>query len=95
MLDDLDTIKVCTSYKINGETINEFTTDFRILREVVPVYEELPGWKTDTSGVKDYRDLPKQAKSYVRYVESKINAPISIISVGPGRSQTVILRKFV
>ena len=95
VLDEQKTIKVCVAYKVGDQTISEFTTDFRKLVEAVPVYEELPGWETSTSQVKDYRDLPKEAKNYIKYVESQIKAPISIISVGPGRSQTVILRKFV
>lgn len=95
VLDDLKTIKVCVAYKFGNETFTEFTTDFRKLRECVPVYEELPGWQASTSHIKDYRDLPQEAKNYVRYVEGMIKAPISIISVGPGRLQTVILRKFV
>jgi adenylosuccinate synthase len=95
VLDEFDTIKVCVGYKFGGEVIREFTTDFRKLRECTPVFEELPGWKTDTSGVKDYRDLPETAQSYVKYVERVIKTPISIISVGPRRAQTVILRKFV
>jgi adenylosuccinate synthase len=95
VLDEFETIKVCVAYKTGGETIKEFTTDFRKLREGVPIYEELPGWLTDTSHVKDYRDLPQAAKNYIKFVENEIKAPISIISVGPGRLQTVILRKFV
>jgi len=95
VLDDLDVIKVCVGYKFGNETITEFTTDIRLLRDCEPVYEEVPGWKSDTSQIKDYRDLPEAAKSYIRYVEKQIKTPISIISVGPGRLQTVILRKFV
>jgi adenylosuccinate synthase len=95
VLDELDTIKICVGYKVGSETITEFTTDFRKLRECSPVYEEMPGWKEDTSGVKDYRDLPQGAKEYIKNIERIIKAPISIISVGPRRAQTVILRKFV
>ncbi|MFA6448916.1 MAG: adenylosuccinate synthase [bacterium] len=95
VLDEFDTIKVCVGYKVGNEVISEFTTDFRKLRECTPVYEDLPGWKTDTSHVKDYRDLPEAAQNYVKYIERIIKTPISIISVGPRRAQTVILRKFV
>ncbi|HOX28705.1 MAG TPA: adenylosuccinate synthase [bacterium] len=95
VLDELDVIKVCVGYKVGNEVISEFTTDFRKLRECTPIYEDIPGWKTDTRGVKDYRELPKGAKSYIRNIERIIKAPISIISVGPRRAQTVILRKFV
>nr|HPI77157.1 adenylosuccinate synthetase [bacterium] len=95
VLDELDTIKICVGYKVGKETITEFTTDFRKLREGAPIYEEMPGWKEDTSGVKDYRDLPQGAKEYIKNIERIIKAPISIISVGPRRAQTVILRKFV
>ncbi len=95
ILDEFDTIKVCVGYKVGNEIISEFTTDFRKLRECTPVYEELPGWKTDTSGVKDYHELPDEAQNYIRFVERVIKTPISIISTGPRRAQTVILRKFI
>jgi len=95
VLDEIPTIKICIGYTVEGETINEFTTEIRKLRNCTPIYEELPGWQTDTSHVTDYRDLPAEAKSYIRRVEKIIKAPISIISVGPERQQTVILRKFV
>lgn len=95
VLDDSDCIKVCVGYKVNGATITEFTTDFKILRSCEPVYEEYAGWKVDTSGLKEFRELPNEAKNYIRAVERLIRTPISIISVGPGRLQTVILRKFV
>lgn len=95
VLDEQAVIKICVAYRYKNEDITEFTTDFKKLRECDPVYEEMPGWKTDTSNVKDYRDLPIEAKKYIQRVEALIGAPISIISVGPDRQQTIILRKFV
>jgi adenylosuccinate synthase len=95
VLDEFDIIKICVGYKVGKEVISEFTTDFRKLRECTPVYDELQGWKEDTSGVKDYHDLPEAAQNYIRFVERVIRTPISIISVGPQRAQTVILRKFI
>jgi adenylosuccinate synthase len=95
VLDELDTIKICVGYKVGKEVISEFTTDFRKLRECTPVYEEMPGWKKDTSAVKDYHDLPREVKNYIKNVERIIRTPISIVSVGPRRAQTVMIRKFV
>ncbi|MEW5946030.1 MAG: adenylosuccinate synthase [bacterium] len=95
VLDGLEKIRICVGYAINGVETEEFTTDFKFLRSCEPVYEELPGWMEDTSGIKEFHELPGAAKSYIRAVERLIRTPISIISVGPGRKQTVILRKFV
>jgi len=95
VLDEMEKISVCTAYKVNGKIMEEFTTDFKILRSCEPVYEELPGWKQDTSSIKDFHEFPQEAKNYIRSVERLIRTPISIISVGPRRRQTVILRKFV
>jgi adenylosuccinate synthase len=95
VLDEMEQISICTAYKVNGKILEEFTTDFKILRSCEPVYEELPGWKQDTSSIKDFHEFPQEAKNYIRSVERLIRTPISIISVGPRRRQTVILRKFV
>lgn len=95
VLDEQETIKICVAYRYKNEDITEFSTDFKMLRECEPVYEEMPGWMSNTCKVKDYRDLPKEAKNYIQRIEQLIGSPISIISVGPDRQQTIMLRKFV
>jgi len=95
VLDEQPSIKICVGYRVGNKDIDYFTSEFRKLRTCTPIYEELPGWLTNTSKIQDYRDLPPEAKAYIRRVEKLIKCPISIISVGPDRNQTVILRKFV
>lgn len=88
VLDSFDTIKVCTGYKINGEVVQEFPFD--IDQDMEPVYEELPGWKTDLTGVTSEEEFPKALKEYITYIEKATGLPISIVSVGPNRNQTII-----
>jgi len=90
VLDILDEIKVCTAYRYQGETIEEFPADIDVLQECQPVYEILPGWKSTISQIKKYDSLPVQAKKYLEYLETKIQVPISMVSVGPMRDRTII-----
>lgn len=90
VLTGLDTIKVCTGYKFRGEIIQHPPQLEGALAEVVPVYEELPGWSEDIGGVTSWISLPTNAKEYIRYLEHALRTPVSIISVGPDREQTLI-----
>ncbi|MDI6703109.1 MAG: adenylosuccinate synthase [bacterium] len=92
VLDDLDKIKICIGYKHNGATIIHFPhSTSSILEEVQPIYEELPGWKMDISHVKDWVDLPKEAKRYLERIKELVEVPICLVSVGPRRDQTIRL----
>jgi len=92
VLDGLDTIKVCVGYEDeNGNSINVPASADQF-EKIKPVYEELPGWKESTFGAKSLDDLPENAKAYIRFVEKAINAPIDIISTGPDRVETIVLR---
>ena len=82
----LDEIKVCVGYEIDGEITDRFPVTPRLLR-AKPVYETLPGWKSDVRGVTDYEALPARAKAYVEFLESKIGVPITIVSTGPERHE--------
>ncbi len=84
----LDNIPVCVSYKIDGEITNKFPQTY-LLSKAQPVYEYLKGWNCDISGCSQYNELPEEAKNYIRFIENQIGIPISIISVGPKRNQTV------
>jgi adenylosuccinate synthase len=92
VLDALDEIKVCTGYQLNGETLATFPAVSQDLREVEPVYATLPGWKTETLGVTMLSDLPKEAREYVNFLSNQIGVQIGLVSTGPERSQTIIVR---
>jgi adenylosuccinate synthase len=89
VLDILDEIKVCTAYRYQGETIEEIPADVDVLQECQPVYEILPGWKSHINQIRKYDELPLPAKNYLEYLESKIQVPISLVSVGPMRDRTI------
>ena len=89
ILDDLPSIKICTAYKVGDTTYTHPPANLNVFEKCQPVYEEMPGWKRDTSNLRLYKDLPKQARTYLRRIEELIGCPISIISVGPSREQTI------
>ncbi len=92
VLSYFDTIKVCTHYNYKGEQISHFPYD--VDENIVsPVYTELPGWKTDLTGVTELDALPKELNNYVEYLEKELELPITIISVGPDRKQTILRDK--
>lgn len=88
VLDTFDTIKACTAYKIDGKIVEDFP--FEISDNVEPIYEELKGWKTDMTKVTSTSEFPKEYNDYIKFLESKLEVPIAIVSVGPDREQTII-----
>ena len=88
VLDDLDAIKICTAYKFEGKVYDEFPSSVRALAGCEPVYEELPGWKKDTTKVTSYLQLPKNAKNYLKRMQALLKTKIVLISVGCDRKQT-------
>ena len=90
VLDTLDTVKICTHYECNGEKVVNFPTSLKTLAQCKPVYEEMPGWKCDTSGCKHFNDLPENARRYVKRLEALTGVKIKIVAVGPRRDQTII-----
>ena len=88
VLDTFDTIKACVAYKVNGKETKEFP--FNIEEGVEPVYQELPGWKTDMTGITSEDQLPKAFVDYIHFLEEQLETPVRIISVGPDREQTII-----
>jgi adenylosuccinate synthase len=82
-------IGVCVAYKINGETVTELPTSPYELEKVEPVIEWIPGWTQDISKIKTLSDLPRPTTSYIDYIGSQLGTPIDVISVGPGREQTL------
>lgn len=90
VLSILDEIKVCTKYRLNDGTETE-EMPFQLLdEEITPVYESMPGWRTDLTGVTAYDDFPEELKNYVAYIEKATGVPIKIVSVGPDRTQTIL-----
>ncbi|MFF3021821.1 adenylosuccinate synthase [Gottfriedia sp. NPDC057948] len=92
VLTGLETVKICVAYKFRGETITEFPASLKQLAECEPVYEELPGWTEDITGVKTLNELPVNARHYVERVSQLVGIPLSVFSVGPDRNQTNIVR---
>ncbi|MBF0265449.1 MAG: adenylosuccinate synthase [Gammaproteobacteria bacterium] len=91
VLDGLDTIKICTAYEMDGQTISTPPIGADAFEKCKPIYEEHPGWKETTIGAKSYDDLPANAKSYLKRIEELTETPIAIISTGPDREETIIL----
>ena len=92
VLDGLDTVRVAVGYKVRGERRDLLPVGAEALSICAPVYEELPGWQESTEGVKSFEDLPKNAQAYLRRLEVLVGAPIAIISTGPDRLETIVLR---
>ena len=88
----LDEIPVCTGYEIDGKVTTDFPTT-GLLEKAKPVFEVLPGWKTDIRGIKKYEDLPENCRKYVEFVEKQIGFPITMISNGPGRNDIIYRNK--
>jgi adenylosuccinate synthase len=91
VLDELEEIKVCVAYEIDGEICNHFPTNASHFANCKPVYKTLPGWQEDTTGCRSLGDLPKKALTYLKYLAELMKVPIAIVSVGPGRDQTIIV----
>ncbi len=90
ILDQFEKIKVCVGYKIDGEHVEEFSTNYLSIEKIDPIYETFEGWETDITGIKNYDNLPKNAKKYISFIENNLEIDVDIISVGPNRSQTIL-----
>jgi adenylosuccinate synthase len=89
ILDGFDPIKVVTAYRIDGREVASVPATVA-MESARPVYEELPGWKAPTAGARSWDELPSEARQYVSRIEEIVCAPISIVSVGPAREQTIL-----
>lgn len=90
VLSGLEKIKVCVGYRVNGEIIYEFPQSQKVFNACEPVYEELPGWHEDITGVTRFEELPKAAQEYIQRIESLTETKVTIVAVGPGREQTIV-----
>jgi adenylosuccinate synthase len=92
VLDGLDYLRICTGYQCDGEPCNTLPMHADDYDALEPVYEDLPGWQESTKGIQDYDALPENAKRYLKRIEEVVEAPIDIISTGPDRVETIVLK---
>lgn len=92
ILDSFDEIKMCTAYRVGGKIIDEIPASLKILAQVEPVYETFAGWKTDISKIRRYEDLPANARRYLERMAEVTGIALGIVSVGPNRDQTIVLK---
>ncbi|HEX2223249.1 MAG TPA: adenylosuccinate synthase [Thermoanaerobaculia bacterium] len=90
VLDDFDEIPVCIGYRIQGEVVRDFPPDRRSLETAEPVLRTFKGWKRSTIGILEERDLPQEARDYIRFIEDEVGAPVSLVSTGPRREETLL-----
>ncbi len=90
VLDDLDVIKICVAYNYRGKRLTEFPETISVLQECEPEYIEMPGWKTDISGITRIEDLPVETRNYIAKIEELSGVRQSLLAVGPKRAQTII-----
>ena len=93
VLDGLETIRICIGYRIDGVVTPEPPMSAAGYAGIEPVYEELPGWRESTVGVTSYAALPANARAYLERLQGLVNVPIDLISTGPDRDETIVLRQ--
>lgn len=91
VLDSFPTIRICTGYWLDGKVVDSLPGNTAMLDRYEPIYEDLPGWQTDTSHVRRFADLPPQAQAFVRRIEDLLQCPVDLVSVGPEREQAVVV----
>lgn len=92
VLTGIKTLKICTAYRLGDEIITEYPANLRTLAKCEPIYEELPGWDEDITGVRSLDELPENARHYLERVSQLTGIPLSIFSVGPDRTQTNVVK---
>jgi len=92
IFDGFQTIKVCTSYRMNGESVTSFPTRIEVLQKCEPVYEEFPGWDERTEDIEDFSLLPPNAREYVHTISRLLACPVGLLSMGPKREQMIEIK---
>ena len=92
VLDGLETVRICIGYEIDGEPVKGMPVIVDRIAECRPVYEDMPGWSESTVGVTASEDLPDNARAYLSRIEELVGTSIDIISTGPDREQTIVLK---
>jgi adenylosuccinate synthase len=95
VLDEMDAIKICVAYQMGDKIVDRFPADVEALENCTPVYEELPGWKASTTDIRDAKKLPLNARKYVKRIEDLIRCQFHIISIGPRREQSIIIKNVI
>ena len=91
VLGGLKELKICSAYRCSGKLLKAFPASLKVLESCEPVYEMLPGWDEDISGLRRFEDLPANVRAYLKRIEELTGVPVQIVSVGPGRDQTIVL----
>jgi len=91
VLGGLEDLFICTGYDYQGTILRDFPANLNVLAACKPVYESISGWKEDISGARSLSELPANAVAYIRRIEALTGVPVTIVSVGPGRDQTIII----
>jgi adenylosuccinate synthase len=92
VLDGFSTLKICTGYRLRGETVDYLPANAAEQAECEPIYEEMPGWSESTAGARRWADLPAQAIKYIRRIEELIECPVASVSTSPERDDTILVR---
>ena len=92
VLSGLEKIRVCTGYSYQGTVLDEIPASLEVMEQCTPIYQDLPGWSEDITGAKCMADLPENARTYVARIEELSGAPVVLVSVGPRREETIVLR---
>ena len=92
VLDSFETLKICTAYDVGGTRMTDMPSNPDDISRAVPLYEEMPGWKEPTDGVRSWNELPERARKYLERLSELVRTPISLISVGPNREQTFAVK---
>jgi len=92
VLGGLKSLNICTAYEFEGKVVKDFPAGLKVLAGCKPLFETLPGWPEDISGIRKIEDLPKNARNYLKRIEELIETPMDIISVGPGREETIVIK---
>ena len=95
VLDGIDPVKICVAYEAGGRRIHRFPSQPGLLERAKPVWEEMPGWSAPTAGITDVSQLPFEAAAYVRRIEEVIGCPIDLISTGPRRDESIVVRPII
>ena len=95
ILDQMPKIKMCVGYKIGDEVLKRIPASLNVLAKVEPIFEEFDGWMTDISGIREYDKLPENAKKYLERIAEVSGVELGIVSVGPNREQTIVLKELL
>jgi adenylosuccinate synthase len=91
ILTGIETLRVCVAYELDGKSVHHRPASLKRLARCKPVYREMPGWEDDISAARRFEDLPPQAREYLNAIAEATSVPLSVVSVGPGREETIVL----